>query len=235
MGENTSSEIIVEICCETAFEAQKALRAGCDRIEFVSALPTGGVTPSIGAMRLAVKTGVPVAAMLRARGGNFFYEKSDFDTMLIDAPILAAEGACAVVLGLLNADSTVDSEHCAKIAQAVLKENPATELVFHRAFDETPDWKKALETLIDIGFSRVLSCGQSENAEKGIPLLREMQKFSAKSGKTIEILAGGGVRASNVKKIITEAGITQVHFSQKKIASETFTEDELRATIRAVR
>ncbi|GMO13536.1 MAG: copper homeostasis protein CutC [Treponemataceae bacterium] len=233
--ENNTTKILVEICSETVAQAQKALHAGADRIEFVSALVTGGVTPSIGALRLAVKTGVPIAAMLRARGGNFFYEKADFETMLIDAPILAAEGACAVVLGLLNADSTIDIDHCGKIAQAVKKENPKTELVFHRAFDQTPDWKKAIETLADLGFSRILSSGQADNAELGSATLREMQNLALQERTKIEILAGGGVRASNAKKIIAESGITQVHFSQKKSATEDFTEDELRNIIAAVK
>ena len=61
--------------------------------------------------------------------------------------------------------------------------------VFHRAFDVTPNPFKALEQLVDLGITRVLTSGQKDTVPEGVELIAELME---RAGKRIEILPGGG-------------------------------------------
>ncbi|MDR1363200.1 MAG: copper homeostasis protein CutC [Spirochaetaceae bacterium] len=225
--------MIVEVCCSTVEEARLAARCGADRIELVSALEIGGLTPSLGELRLALgsakQAGVGSAVMLRPRGGDFCYGGDDLETMALDGRILRDEGADCIVFGILKPDGVVDAERC----KALMKEcGDGAGFVFHMAFDKTPDWRNALDTLIELGFRRVLSKGQAASAEAGAGTLRDMITYA---GSRIEILPGGGIRAGNVQTIIKQTGCGQIHFSLKKGGQEILGERELKDFINLCR
>jgi copper homeostasis protein len=207
-----------------------AALCGAGRIEFNSALETGGVTPSLGALRLVQnclkQAGIENAAMLRPRGGDFCYNDGEFETMLLDAKLLRTEGVDYIVFGILKPDGSIDVERCRTLMSECGGNTP---FVFHMAFDQTPDWKEALDTLVELKFRRVLTKGQAANAEAGAETLGKMITYA---DSRIEILPGGGVRAHNVRSIIEKTGCTQIHFSLKKSASGYFTEQELKDLIK---
>ncbi len=84
----------------------------------------------------------------------------------------------------------------------------AREAVFHRAFDVVPDPIRALDELIDLGFTRVLTSGQQPTALQGGVLLRRLVEHSR--GR-IEVLPGGGIRPHNVGQLFAATGCTQIH------------------------
>jgi copper homeostasis protein len=221
--------MLVEVCCATLEEARRAADCGANRIEFNSALETGGVTPSLGALRLVQnrvkKAGIENAVMLRPRGGDFCYNGAEFETMLLDGKLLLEEGADYIVFGILKPDGSIDAERC-RILMAECGKGAL--FVFHMAFDEAPDWKTALDTLTALGFQRVLTKGQAATAAAGTETLREMISYA---GQRIEILPGGGVRAHNVRSIIEKTGCSQIHFSLKKSTAEFLTDRELKDLI----
>jgi copper homeostasis protein len=83
-------------------------------------------------------------------------------------------------------------------------------VVFHRAFDATADPFEALEALIDLGFTRVLTGGHQRRAIDGIDQLRALVERAA--GR-IEILPGGSVRADNAAEIVARTGADQIHLA----------------------
>lgn len=85
-------------------------------------------------------------------------------------------------------------------------------LVFHRAFDECLDPFGALEQIINLGFSAILTSGQASNAEAGIPMLKQLVERAA--GR-ITIMAGKGVTADNAAKIIRQTDVSAVHLSER--------------------
>jgi copper homeostasis protein len=216
--------ITVEICCGTATEAYRARDAGADRVEFNSALSLGGITPSIGAVRLVKKAGIRSMVMIRPRGGDFCYNDAEFETMKADALALREEGVEGAVFGILRPDHRVDRERCEEL-MGILGN---METVFHKAFDETKDWQDAMDTLVDLGVTRILTGGLQPRAADGVSAIREM---ILRAAGRIEILCGGGVRRDNVRRIIEETGGSQVHFSMRKEGDIFFTEDELRDLI----
>jgi copper homeostasis protein len=202
-------------------EAYCARNAGADRVEFNSALSLGGISPSIGAVRLVKKAGIRSMVMIRPRGGDFCYNDAEFETMKADALALREEGVEGAVFGILTPGRTVDRERCRELMEIL----GGMETVFHKAFDETTDWRGALDTLIGLGVTRILTGGLRPRAPDGVSVIREM---IARAAGRIEILCGGGVRRDNVRRIIEETGASQVHFSMRKTEDSFFTEAELR-------
>jgi copper homeostasis protein len=217
-------KITVEVCCGTVAEAYRAWDAGADRVELNSALSLGGISPSIGAVRLIKKAGIRGMVMIRPRGGDFCYSEAEFETMKADALALREEGVEGAVFGILNPDHSVDRERCRELMEIL----GGMETVFHKAFDETPDWRIALDTLVDLGLTRVLTGGMRPRAADGASVIREM---IVRSAGRVGILCGGGVRRDNVRRIVEETGADQVHFSARKTENSFFTEAELRDLI----
>jgi copper homeostasis protein len=195
---------LAEICVQGVESALAAWRGGADRIELCEDLKVGGVTPSLGAITLACsRLTIPVHVLVRPRGGDFRYTDAEFDVMRMDVDALKTLGASGVVLGLLNADGTLDRERIARLVDCA---RPMA-VTFHKAFDDCRDPEEALEQLIDLGIERVLTSGKSQSAIDGLPLLTRLVQHA--SGR-ITILAGGGIALSDVPPLL-HAGLTEIH------------------------
>jgi len=206
-------KITVEICCGSAADVHEAARAGADRVELNCALFLGGLTPSIGQMIAASDAEIEILTMIRPREGGFCYSEMEFTTMIHDVHSLLQAGADGVVFGVLNADGTVDENRCARLIEAAA----GAPVVFHRAFDVTPDWRRALDTLCSLGFVRVLTSGQAPSADVGAARIREMVDYA--NGR-IEILPGAGIRGYNVNDILSRTNCNQVHVSLRTLQSD---------------
>jgi copper homeostasis protein len=198
--------VLLEICCGCAEDAIQAGIGGADRVELCSALFLGGLTPSAGSLGVLTQQpfGPEVMAMVRPRAAGFCYSQVEMEVMKRDAELLLAHGADGIVFGVLRADRTVDVERC----QEIHKIAAGRQTVFHRAFDVVPDPIRALEELINLGFTRVLTSGQQASAPQGSKLIRELVDHAR--GR-IEILPGAGIREDNVRQLLAETGCSQVH------------------------
>lgn len=208
------SRVLLEICIASPEDALTAAGAGADRLELNAALELGGLTPSLATFleaRQAVS--LPVIAMARPRPGGFHYSTHEFNVMRRDIDLLLEHGADGIATGLLAADGSVDMDRNAQIIRQI-GARAAEGLVFHRAFDFTPDPLAALEQIIDLGFRRVMTSGQQPTALQGAKLIAELIRRSA--GR-IEILPAAGIRASNAVEIISSTGCTQLHASLREI------------------
>lgn len=204
-------ERIVEICCGSYEDALAAYRAGAKRIELNSALYLGGLTPSLGTLRLVKQnTDLKVIAMVRPRGAGFCYSKADFETMKIDTEILMEKGADGIAFGCLDENGNIYMEQTKDIIDVIKKYQG--EVVFHRAFDCVKDPFESMEKLISMGVDRVLTSGLKAKAMEGMEMIAKLQKAY---GEKIEILAGSGINASNALEIMEKTGIHQVHSSCK--------------------
>jgi copper homeostasis protein len=212
-----SSKILIEVCCGSVDDVVEAARGGADRVELNSAIFLGGLTPSLGAIiETKKRLNIPVMVMIRPRAGGFCYTKTEMAVMQHDAKLAVEHGADGLVFGILTSDGSVDTEHCKQIIELA----QGRQTVFHRAFDVTPEPLKALEQLIDLGFTRVLTSGQQKTAPEGIELIR---KLIVHAGGRIEILPGSGLRVNNIRAFVEQTKVTQVHFSafDQRIDSST--------------
>ncbi len=201
------SRILIEAACETVDDAVEATAGGADRIELCAALDLGGLTPSVGLMKeVRAATHLPICVMIRPRAGDFVYSDADFRVMARDLEEFKPFAPAAFVFGILTADAEIDEVRCAKLVQRAAP----TPCVFHRAFDRAHNLVTGLETLVKIGFKRVLTSGRAPTAAIGIENLLELNTLAA--GR-IEILPGGSVRAENAAEIVKGTGCRQLHAS----------------------
>ncbi len=187
-------QILLEICCGSAEGALEAAAGSADRVELCSALFLGGLTPSLGSL-LQVKqlAKIPVMAMNRPRAAGFCYSETEFAVMERDADLLLEHGADGIVFGILNDDGTVDIAR----TRTLRKRIAPRQAVFHRAFDVTPDPFRALNELIDIGITRVLTSGQKNGAPEGFALIAKLIEHAR---DRIEVLPGAGIGLDNVRR-----------------------------------
>jgi len=186
---------LIEICLEDAQSVIAAEAGGADRVELCSDLFEGGLSPSIGSVRVAKKhTTIPINAMVRPRGGDFCYSDIEFEVMKEEIKAFKAEGVNAIVFGILTPEGEIDMKRSREIIE-LARPLPVT---FHRAFDMTRDPFRSLENLIELGVERVLSSGQEATVFEGADLLSELVKIA---GDRIIIMPGCGISERNFGKI----------------------------------
>ena len=210
---------VIEVCCGSADDVIEAWKAGADRVELNSDLFHGGLTPTVGSLRVAKReTGLPVMTMIRPREGGFCYTEAEFAVCLEDARVLLENGADGLVFGFLHPDGTIDRERTKEltgIARAAGKD-----AVFHRAIDVVPDWRAALDTLIGLGVTRVLTSGQAPDVSWGTAVVREMLAYAA--GR-IQILPGAGITPLSLERVLEESGADQIHVAIHRTLPDTST------------
>ena len=210
-------KILVEVCCGSADDVIEAKKAGADRVELNSGLFHGGLTPTVGSLLVAKReTGMKIMTMIRPREGGFCYTEAEFAVAIEDAKQLLANGSDGLVFGFLHTDGTIDVKRTAILAK--LAYSAGKEAVFHRAIDVVPDWKQALDLLIDLNITRVLTSGQEADVSNGTETVREMIRYAA--GR-IQILPGAGITARNYQRIVAETGTDQIHLAAHRSVADT--------------
>jgi copper homeostasis protein len=200
--------ILFEVVTDTTAGVRAAVAGGADRIELVSALAVGGITPSPGFMRQAAHCGVPVRAMIRPRAGDFCYDGDELDVMRHDIEAARAAGLDGVVFGANLVSGELDLYALGRLC--VHASALGLETALHRSFDLAPDPLEALDAAISLGIATVLTSGGANTAHDGIDALRRLVDHAA---DRIEVLAGVGVTATNVAEIVTSSGVGSVHAS----------------------
>lgn len=200
----TARDVLVEACCDSVHTARAAQAFGAGRIELCGP-GDGGSTPSLGLLaRCRDELHVPVHVMIRPHVNGFVYSDDDVEVMGNDIIAARARGASGVVVGPLHEDDTVQQE---QLATFIALARPL-KVIFHRAFDRTPDVHAALDILLALGVDGVLTAGGAATARQGAATLRTLV---VRAGTRLTILAGGGVRENTVADIVQRAGVREVH------------------------
>lgn len=203
--------MICEVVVYNIESALKAQEGGADRIELCDNPGEGGTTPSHAMIeQVRQNISMDVYVMLRPRGGDFLYSNYEFHVMKRDLYQCQKLSVDGLVFGILNADGTIDKKRCAELIRIARP----LKVTCHRAFDMTRDPFEALEDCIEVGFDRILTSGQCATATEGAELIGQLK---SKAGDRIKIMAGSGVRASNVKQLIETTRVKEIHFSASSI------------------
>uniref|UniRef100_A0A8C9BX92 Copper homeostasis protein cutC homolog n=1 Tax=Phocoena sinus TaxID=42100 RepID=A0A8C9BX92_PHOSS len=200
---------LMEVCVDSVESAVNAERGGADRIELCSGLVEGGTTPSMGVLQVVKQyVQIPVFVMIRPRGGDFLYSDREVEVMKADIRLAKLYGADGLVFGALTEDGHIDKELCMSLI-AICRPLPVT---FHRAFDMVHDPMAALETLLTLGFERVLTSGCDISALEGLPLIKRL--IDQAKGRIV-VMPGGGITDRNLQRILEGSGATEFHCSAR--------------------
>ena len=203
MGE----KYIIEIATSDFATTKTAVEGGADRIELCANLAEGGTTPSYGHIRQCREAfDTLIYAIIRPRGGDFLFTEEEFSVMLQDVKLCKELGCDGVVIGLLNADGTIDLKRTSKLVDAVYPLG----VTFHRAFDRCSNPFEAMEQLIQIGCERILTSGQKPSATDAVELIEQLYR---EADDRIIIMPGSGVRKENIKMLAEKTGCTEFHSS----------------------
>lgn len=204
---NKNSSFTIEIATTDLVTTQSAVEGGAHRIELCAALSDGGTTASHGMIKVCrEKFDVQLFPIIRTRGGDFLYNQEEFEIMIHDVLLCKQIGCDGVVLGLLRKDGSIDVERTTKLIEAAYP----LEVTFHRAFDRCKEPFEALEQLIEIGCTRILTSGQQPAAPQGIELIAQLVKAA---DERIIIMPGSGVRKENIKELADKTGAVEFHSS----------------------
>lgn len=205
----------VELCVSTLEAALLAKEVGVDRIETCVNLEQGGLTPTRSMVDWIDQTlGIEQHVLIRSKAGGFTYSNFEEELMQLQIQEMRNSGAKGVVVGVLTHDKNIKRE----TLKRWMKNSESLDFTFHRAFDHVPNWKHAIDVLVDLGFKRILTSGSMLTVDTGIERIESMISYAS---NRIEIMAGGGVSVQNIPKLVA-AKVDAIHFSgtEKQIVEQ---------------
>jgi len=199
----------LEICCFNIQSALIAQDAGAHRVELCADPAGGGTTPSLGVIKTArEKLHIQLYPIIRPRDGDFLFDDEEFEIMIRDISFCKQAGCDGIVIGMLNADGTIDKKRCAKLVELAYPLG----VTFHRAFDRAVNPFEAMEDILSIGCERILTSGQKPTAIEGAMLLNELVR---QAENRIIIMPGSGIRAKNIAELIEKTTAEEFHTSAR--------------------
>jgi copper homeostasis protein len=198
--------MIIEAIADSLEDAKTAQAAGANRIELVTGLMEGGLTPSYGLIKSVCRElTIPVNVMIRPHSRSFCYTEEDFNIMLEDIEICRKLGASGVVFGVLTNEKNIDEEKLEQLIQA----SKGLDITFHRAFDEVDYPITALGVLQKYPeISRILTSG---SRNKAIDAIEEFNQLTSVSGG-LSIMAGSGLTPQNLLSFLEKFNVREIHF-----------------------
>lgn len=197
---------MIEIIATTLEDARRIEEGGADRIELVSALTEGGLTPSYALIKNVVQSvNVPVNVMIRPHARSFVYSDAEIKLMTEDILMAKELKAKGVVLGVLDRKNEIDIPSLEKLLSVC----EGIEVTFHRAIDELADPVKGAELLSSYHqINNILTSGGKGSIVNNLDVIHNMID---KSGN-IHILVGGGLSFANIKEVMKRSKATDYHF-----------------------
>jgi copper homeostasis protein len=199
---------VLEVIATTVADARAAERGGANRLELVTAMGEGGLTPSIGLIESVVDAvKIPVNVIVRPHSRSFVYDADDYGVMLRDVRAMSTTRANAIVIGMLDAQGDVDEEGLTRVIDAA----DGKQITFHRAFDEARDLFAAFDVLSRFeSVTNVLTSGGKASVLDAEPVIARLVEQS--KGARCTVLAGAGLTVDAVQGFVASTKVSAVHF-----------------------
>lgn len=197
----------LEIASFNVISALIAQEYGADRVELCAGMEVGGTTPTDEDIKQTrAKLSIKLHVMIRPRGGDFVYTVQEFEQMKTDILRIKSMGVDGLVFGILNSDNTINVAQNKELVELAAP----LSCTFHRAFDDVPSFVEAVGEVIGCGFKTILTSGCAANVDLGINHLKELVQLAS---DRIVIMPGGGLRSTNINRILSETGAKYYHSS----------------------
>lgn len=219
---------LLELACFNYESALLAAKAGVHRIELCSNYCVGGLTPAITEiLRVREHLDIPVHVIIRPREGNFVYKAEEIDRMKAVIAFCRNNGIDGVVFGVLDNTNRIDLQTNRELLALCGTMNKT----FHRAVDACDDYEDAIGQIVTLGFTHVLTSGGKTTVAEGVDEIQSVQK---KYGSRITIMPGGGIRSSNLERIIATSACSQFHSAAIKAGSDLPSESEIKKLLEII-
>lgn len=209
------NKFLLECATDSVESALAAAKGGADRLELCANLIIGGTTPTLALYdEVRSRSDIPLFILIRPRFGDFLYSDYEANVICREIEMFQKAGAEGVVIGSLNKDGSLNVEHMKRFIESA-KDMSVT---LHRAFDMSAN---PLETLVkakELGVNTILTSGQAPSSLEGIDLY---EKLIEKANGEISILAGGGIKASTIEKLLKQTSLTAFHMSGKIVVESS--------------
>ncbi len=223
----------LELIIQNKQDAIQAEKLGADRLELVSAMKEGGLTPSYGTIKQVLESvTIPVQIMVRPHGYHFCYSEDDFQVICEDIRMIVELGGKRIVFGALHKNGTVNEV----MLREIIRQFPYIDITFHRAFDEVQSQEAAYHTLLKYKqhVRRILTSGGELTCEKGKEQLAKLVKLSnVEHGPSI--MPGSGLSPENIADIHQSVGAEQYHFGSAVRVDGVFSNGFSQSAIERVR
>lgn len=199
--------MIVEVIATSVEDAKRAELGGADRLELITGILEGGLTPSWGLIEAVVKAvSIPVNVMVRPHAQSFCYTQDECYVMREDVRVIREIGAAGIVIGMLTDDRKLD----VRGLEMLLSEADGLDVTFHRAFDEANDQLAAARILLRYPQVRhILTSGGQKNAIEGADCITSLVQLTEHT--QLSILAGSGLTLQNARGLAEKTGVSEIH------------------------
>jgi copper homeostasis protein len=187
----------------TSLEDVKRIEAGgADRIELVSAIALGGLTPSRAMIETVLdSTKLPVRVMIRPHDNGFSYNESTLKVMQKEIHLLNEYPLDGYVLGSLN-NHGVDFS----VMEDLLLQSKKP-MTFHRAIDDSMCLLKDFRTLCNYDqITSILTSAGDNKANFESKLLMDLYECSAE-----KLLIGSGITLENINDFLERFPGVNIH------------------------
>lgn len=211
MGNN----FLLECATDSVESALAAAKGGADRLELCANLIIGGTTPTLALYdEVRSHSDIPLFILIRPRFGDFLYTDYEANVICREIEMFQKAGAEGVVIGSLNKDGSLNVEHMKRFIDSAKDMS----ITLHRAFDMCADPFATLKQAKELGVNAILTSGQAPSSLEGIDLY---EKLIEKANGEISILAGGGIKASTIEKLLKQTSLTAFHMSGKIVVESS--------------
>jgi copper homeostasis protein len=200
---SNGAALLEVIACSVA-DAVEAQHGGAGRLEIVTDLARGGLTPSLDLVQqIVAHVSIPVRVMLRENDGYEVLDEDEVNRLCDAAKEFSHLPIDGLVLGFLK-QRRVDVD----LTQKILACAPKLNATFHHAFESTvPD--ESIKEIKRLGqVDRILAHGGNGDWSMKITTLA---CYQSEVQPEIEIIAGGGLDAEKIKAIIRRTSIREFH------------------------
>ncbi|PEL10532.1 copper homeostasis protein CutC [Bacillus sp. AFS017336] len=200
--------MLLEVIATTVKDAIDAEKFGANRIELVTGIKEGGLTPSYATIKQVIQNvSIPVHVMIRPHSRSFIYDSYDQEVILNDIEVCKELGATGIVFGALTEENSIDEVLLKKVTARVKNMN----FTFHRAIDDSIHILEAINTLMQYPeITHVLTSGGVASAIDGKETIKKMVELTKNSN--IKILAGSGLSIENISDFIEYTNVEEIHF-----------------------
>ncbi|WP_232696884.1 copper homeostasis protein CutC [Brevibacillus daliensis] len=200
--------MLLEVIATTLDDAKRAEAGGADRLELITGILEGGVTPSYGLIEQVVKqVSIPVNVMVRPHSQSFCYTSDDVAVMKRDVQVIRELGATGIVMGMLTPAGEIDIP----ALEELLRESGNMDVTFHRAFDEARNQMETLKKLLTYQqINRILTSGGKPSALNAKDEIKQMVECTKETH--LNILAGSGLKMDSISSFVEETGVVEIHF-----------------------